>query len=125
MPRWQNVPKDHWLQAKQMRESPTTAEQVLWSAMRRQPDLHHVRRQHLIGPYIADFVLTSVRLIIEVDGDEHTEPHAVEHDTVRDEYLRSHGYRVKRYSNHDVVSNLKGVLQDILREISAPPLPPR
>jgi very-short-patch-repair endonuclease len=46
------------------------AEVILWSRLRRHPSLKF-RRQHPIGPYIADFACLSARLVIEADGDTH------------------------------------------------------
>ena len=65
----------------------------------------------MIGYAIADFASASTRLVIEVDGDTHVDP---KRDEMRDQYLRSLGYRVVHVRNEDVMKNLEGVLDAIL-----------
>jgi 5-methyltetrahydrofolate--homocysteine methyltransferase len=115
MPRWSTVPQEHWERASKMRREPTRAEQLLWSALRRQLPEVSFRRQHPIGIYIVDFVCLKAKLIVEIDGDVHALPDQKEHDAVRDSHLRSRGFRVVRYANDAVVNNCDGVLLDIRR----------
>ena len=50
--------------ARELRKSMSTPERRLWWALRNRPlDGARFRRQHLIGPYIADFVCLEKRLI--------------------------------------------------------------
>jgi len=67
-------------------------------------------RQEPIGPYVVDFVCRERRLIIEVDGGQHSEN---KQDRVRDQWLAEHNYRVLRFWNNDVMSNIDGVLEVI------------
>jgi very-short-patch-repair endonuclease len=56
-------------------------------------------------------------LIIEVDGGQHAES---ARDAVRDRYLRNEGYRLLRFWNNDVLSNIEGVLSvidDVLQRL--------
>ena len=99
---------DNAKRARTLRRQPTAAEQLLWAQLRdRRLDGFKFRRQRPIGPYVADFVCLEQKLIVEVDG----EPHelTVAHDTVRDAKLRTAGYRVLRFRNDEVRSNLEGV----------------
>ena len=51
--------------ARQMRKAPTLAERKLWVALRRRRlGGYRFRRQHPIGPFIADFVCLEAGLII-------------------------------------------------------------
>ncbi len=108
--------------ARHLRHEMTEAEQLLWFHLRRKQlgDLRF-RRQHPIGPYIADFVCIEQRLIVEVDGSQH----GGEKDARRDEWLESAGFRIVRVWNNDVVHRVNDVLAAILA-IAAPnsPLPP-
>ena len=79
-----------------------------------------VHRQKIIGRYIVDFYIADHRLIIELDGSQHYEFQGKENDTVRDEYLRSLGFTVLRYSNLEVLRDFKGVCEDILHRIHKP-----
>ena len=59
--------------ARRLRRESTPAEVYLWRLLRnRQLAGHKFRRQQPIGPFIADFCCLSARLIIEVDGGQHT-----------------------------------------------------
>ena len=75
-----------------------------------------------LGPYFADFASHQLRLVIEVDGGQHSENTA---DTRRTSYLASKGYRVLRFWNNDVLENISGVLEAIDTAIPAdrPPTP--
>jgi very-short-patch-repair endonuclease len=78
------------------------------------------RRQHVIGHYIADFHSREAMLIIEVDGDTHA--FQQEYDRVREQYFEGMGYRVIRFINSDVMTNIEGVMLAI-GEALTPPLP--
>src|SRR6266404_2835045 len=94
--------------ARQLRSNPTDAEMRLWSKLRRkQIDGHRFRRQVPIGPYIADFVCLERRLVIEVDGGQHSESIA---DDARTAWLEGQGFCVLRFWNNDVLGNTEGVL---------------
>jgi very-short-patch-repair endonuclease len=70
----------------------------------------HFRRQMAVGAYVADFVRLGRRLIIEVDGKIHEDRDQRLRDVARDTYLRDQGFRVMRFSNTDVMSNMPFVL---------------
>jgi len=109
--------------ARQMRATPTQAERKLWWHLRHRlatPGTHF-RRQVRIGRYIADFVCHSKRIVIEIDGGQHATQSAA--DEARTKVLEANGYRVLRYWNNDVLSNVDGVLEDILGHITATPTP--
>ena len=95
----------------------TDAEVILWSHLRR--DQFHwlrFRRQHPIGPYVADFVCAKLKFVIEVDGETHHTPEQLLHDMRRREYFESRGWREMRVTNQDVYDNLNEVLELIWRE---------
>ena len=76
-------------------------------------DGHHFRRQHPIGPYVADFACVIAKLVVEVDGGTHSTDQEQAHDRRRDAYLRRQGWRVCRVWNDDVYRNTEGVLDAI------------
>jgi len=93
--------------ARELRRDMTLAERKLWQALKtRQLDGHRFRRQHPLGPYIADFACLEAGIVVEVDGGQH---HASEQDGRRDRYLQGIGFRVLRFWNNDVLANLEGV----------------
>ncbi|MBV8649918.1 MAG: DUF559 domain-containing protein [Alphaproteobacteria bacterium] len=111
--------------ARALRRNSTDAEGKLWLHLRgRQLGGCKFVRQEPIGRYYADFVCRELRLIIEVDGGQHAENR---YDDKRDTHLTALGYRVLRFWNTDVLTNVEGVLETILKELGggAPPHPDR
>lgn len=102
----------------------TKAEVVLWLHLR---DLRKIgynfRRQHPIGPYIADFAILSGKLVIEVDGATHGSDEELAHDCRRDAYLRANGWRVLRVLNMDVYNDVHWVVELILSQVPLPVRP--
>jgi very-short-patch-repair endonuclease len=99
--------------AKTLRKRSTDTERLLWRYLRiKQIEGLKFRRQEPIGNYIADFVCFESKVVVEVDGGQHT---ASEKDTERDAWLQSQGFKVLRFWNHDVLTNIKGVLEVIRR----------
>ena len=74
------------------------------------------RRQHVIGPYVADFYCAAASLVIELDGDSHDDQ--VKYDAERTKYMEDQGIKVVRYTNGDVLENLEGVVEDIFRRVN-------
>jgi very-short-patch-repair endonuclease len=86
----------------------------LWNNLYRIPlEGTHFRRQVEIGPYRSDFGSMRLRLLIEVDGLIHEEPARKERDRLRSEWLENEGYRVIRFSNHSVTTDMDSVLSAI------------
>jgi very-short-patch-repair endonuclease len=105
------------LRAKRLRGAMTNAEVLLWSRLRRDGMQGiRFRRQHPIGPYVADFACTSAMLVIEVDGETHHTPEQLLHDQRRHRYFMQRGWCELRIGNRDVYDNLEGVLEAIWRE---------
>jgi very-short-patch-repair endonuclease len=101
--------------ARKLRLTPTDAEIRLWSRLRRkQLEGFRFRRQHPLGPYVADFFCAEAKLVVEVDGGQHAD----DGDT-RTRWLAARGYRVIRFWNNDVLANTEGVLQMILEALRA------
>jgi very-short-patch-repair endonuclease len=80
------------------------------------------RRQEPIGSYIVDFVCQEKRIIIEVDGGQHSVER--ERDSERDNWLKGQGYKVLRFWNNEVLTNTKGILEVIRDNLNHPLLPP-
>lgn len=100
-----------WM-ARQLRRHSTKAEQYLWQFLKnKQLKGYKFRRQFVIYNCIADFYCHELKLVIEVDGDVHLD--RKNHDAVRDEMLREHGYIVLRFTNEEVFKNITSVLQSI------------
>lgn len=84
----------------------TDAERKLWSLLRQRPDGLKFRRQHPIGPYVADFACPEIGLIIELDGGQHNLPAHQRRDQSRTEQLERQGWHVLRFWNTQVFETL-------------------
>jgi very-short-patch-repair endonuclease len=94
----------------------TDAESRLWRALRRdQLNGLSFRKQHPIGPFTVDFYCSRLRLAVEVDGGQHAEQRK-QADDRRTQWLAEKGITVVRYWNNDVLTNLEGVLSDLLTQ---------
>ncbi len=108
--------------ARRLRRDATPVERRLWIALR-QLDLPsgHFRRQAPIGPYFADFAHHGLRLVVELDGEQHGYEAEQRRDAARTAYMERAGYRVLRFWNNEVRENLDGVVETILDRISEQP----
>lgn len=98
--------------ARSLRQPQTPAEAKLWRRLRaNQIAGVKFRRQHPVGPFVVDFYCASAKLLIEIDGDSHyREGHS---EKSRTAFLQQRGYRVIRFTNTDVHTNIEGVLEAI------------
>jgi very-short-patch-repair endonuclease len=97
----------------------TLPEVLLWQRLRGGQAGPKFRRQHPIGPYIADFYCVAARLVIEVDGEIHAG--RTEQDRDRDRFLRENGYEVLRLRAADVLKNVD-VAAEAIASLAARPL---
>ena len=97
--------------AARLRSEQTDVERAFWLKVRdRRLDGFKFRRQATIGPYVADFLCVEAKLIVELDGGQHSD----EVDAKRTAFLEGQGYRVVRFWNGDVAANIEGVLMTVL-----------
>ncbi|MBI3479995.1 MAG: endonuclease domain-containing protein [Nitrosomonadales bacterium] len=94
--------------ARDLRRNMTDAEKLLWRHLRmKQFENYKFRRQHPLGNCIADFVCLEAGLILEVDGGQHAEH--LNEDADRTKQIEAKGFRVMRFWNNEVLSNIDGV----------------
>ena len=104
--------------ARDLRQRMTDAENRLWFHLRRRELRgHRFRRQHPVGPYIADFACVEAGLVVELDGSQHLASRA---DAQRDACIRRQGFRVLRFWNDEVLLRIDDVLEAILRALEDP-----
>jgi len=110
--------------ARELRNRETVAERNLWARLKsKQMEGVKFRRQQPIGNYIVDFVSLENRLVIEIDGGHHNEAEIYADDEKKTAWLGKEGYRVLRFWNNEVLTNMEGVLEKI-REAVHPHLNP-
>jgi very-short-patch-repair endonuclease len=105
----------------------TDAEHCLWQCLRdKQLDGFRFRKQHPIAHFVLDFYCPAVKLAIEIDGSQHNTAPGSDSDAERTRYLITHGIRVLRFWNHEVLQDLPSVLERIWETLHLPPphLPP-
>lgn len=108
-------------EARRLRLNMTLAEKTLWEALRgKKLDGLKFRAQHPVGPFILDFWCPAVKLVVELDGGIHQDQR--DYDESRTRQLESYGYRVIRFHNDQVLTDLPSVLEMIGEVVDS--LPP-
>jgi len=97
----------------------TPAEQIFWTKVGGKQFYNlKFRRQHAIGDYVVDFYCPEKKYIIEIDGDTHAEASTMGNDIMRENYLKSLGCQIVRYSNRDIMHNTSGVFDDLIHKLN-------
>jgi very-short-patch-repair endonuclease len=99
--------------ARRQRRAMSPPEVRLWALLRRSPGGLGFRRQHPIGPYVADFYCPAAKLVIEIDGQIHG--YTIERDNKRNEYMQELGLRVFRIPASDVLADAQSVADGVIR----------
>ena len=111
--------------ARQLRRNMSLPEVLLWECVRagRAGGLKF-RRQHAVGPFILDFYCAGSRLVVEVDGNSHSDPDQARHDLKRTRWLNERGLRVIRIPARDILDEKtrSAVVETIVRA-AAPSTP--
>ena len=106
--------------AKRLRREMTPPEVALWLTLRKNEAGLRFRKQHPVRrpgdeqDYVLDVYCASARLAMEVDGEAHDRGHQPQRDVAKDAWLASQGVRVIRYGARRVLSNLDGVVTQII-----------
>ena len=117
-PTW-NVSKKLRANARELRKNSTDAERILWSELR-DHRLNGIgfRRQVPIKNYIADFACHAAKLVVELDGGQHFSDKGERADAARSAVIEARGFKILRFSNHDVMTNRVGVLETLTTAIA-------
>ncbi|MFA5358429.1 MAG: endonuclease domain-containing protein [Patescibacteria group bacterium] len=103
-----------------LRRNSTKSEDRLWRELRGEQLGYKFRRQYGIENFIVDFYCPKLNLVIEVDGISHDSEEAQIKDARREEYLRSRGIKVLRYTSSEVFKNIESVTNDIMENCGKP-----
>ncbi len=111
--------------AKQNRNNLTQTEDIMWEITKsKKLEGYKIRRQHIIGQYIADFVCLKENLVIEIDGGIHQLPENKTSDEERTKWLNEHGYHVLRFTNEEVIHEIDKVVDTLLYVLQNALAPP-
>lgn len=103
---------------RKLRKNMTAPERKLWRRIRKKQLGAKFRRQHQIKEYIVDFYCPQKNLVIEIDGDTHyANEKSRKQDKKRDKKLNKQGIKVLRFTNSEVMKNIRGVLKRIKEEL--------
>ncbi|MDD2744339.1 MAG: endonuclease domain-containing protein [Rhodocyclaceae bacterium] len=117
---------DNWTKVQRipqkLRNTATDAERLLWKHLRGQQLGVKFRRQHPFNNYVLDFVCLEKKLVVELDGGQHSE--AVAKDEARTRELSDAGFRVIRFWNNQVFQETEAVIETIMLALAEThPLP--
>lgn len=105
--------------ARNYRNNPTEAERILWGHLRKYRHEGFIfRRQHPIVFFIADFYCHTIKLVIEVDGDYHSNDQIREYDDSRSGELERYGITVLRFKNEEIIDDIEHVMSRIHLKIA-------
>lgn len=99
--------------ARELRKRPTDAEGRMWWLLRECLPDGRWRRQVPIRHYIADFASHRLKLVIELDGGQHSD----EKDAARTAAIQAEGYQVVRFWNNEVLENGDGCAERLARVV--------
>ena len=103
--------------ARANRQVSTRSEALLWKLLRcNQLAGLKFRRQHVVENFIVDFACAAKRAIVEIDGGYHE--FNEQRDIARQRRLEALGWRVIRFTDHDIEDNSEAVLQAIVNALS-------
>ena len=120
---------NNWIRAQrisqELRNTATDAERLLWQYLRSQQLGVKFRRQHPYNNFVLDFVCLEKKLVVELDGGQHSE--ATTKDETRTRELAANGFRILRFWNNQVFQEIEAVIETImaaLAETHPHPCPP-
>ena len=104
--------------ARELRNNPTCAENLLWKKLRNNQLEVKFRRQHPISDYIVDFYCHKLKLVVEIDGGYHLTRDQKKYDKYRAEDLSELGITIIRFTNDQVENDIKKVLNELEFQIA-------
>jgi very-short-patch-repair endonuclease len=106
--------------ARQQRRAMSPPEVKLWALLRRSPGGVRFRRQHPIGPYVADFYCPAAKLVIEIDGLVHDFAGPARRGEARNDYMRKLGFNLVRIPAVDIFKDATAVAQSLIDLCTGP-----
>ncbi len=114
------VARPEVMRARELRKKMTMPERMLWQRLRARPQGFKFRRQHPIGPYVADFCCMSEKLVVEVDGSTHDSLDRAKFDDRRIAFMKENGFRVLRVAARRVLADADATAEAIVARAAGP-----
>ena len=103
--------------AKELRQTETEAEKLLWEQLRaKKINGFKFRRQHAVERFIADFYCHKAKLVIEVDGGIHKKAEIKERDKNSAAEIEKYDIKIIRFTNEEIFDDMKKVIEEIKLE---------
>jgi len=95
------------------RKNSTKSEKKIWYEVLRNKEFENYKftRQKPLDNFIVDFYCSELLLVIEIDGDSHSEQ--IDYDIFRTEKLNKFGIKIIRYTNFEILRNIGEVYDDL------------
>ncbi len=106
--------------ARKLRREMTLPEVLLWQRLKGSQSGLKVRKQHPIGPYVADFYCSATRTAIEVDGEAHDRADRPARDVEREAFLIENGYRVIHVPASEILRDADAAAASVAALAAAP-----
>ena len=101
--------------SRKLRKEMTPQEVKLWQLIRKEQLGVKFRRQFQISnKYIADFICLEKKLIVEIDGGQHNNCFS---DIQRTFYIENEGFRIIRFWNNEIDTNIEGCIEILKEEL--------
>src|SRR3546814_18618057 len=100
--------------ARKLRRELSLPEILIWQRVKSAQTGLKFRKQHPIGPYVADFYCSRAHLVVEVDGEAHERGDRHGRDERRDTFMIENGYRVLRVAAADILQDADAVVDGIV-----------
>ena len=101
--------------AKILRRNMTRQEKHLWYDFLQNYPIK-IYKQRIIDNFIADFYCHQARLVIELDGSQHSTKEGQLRDAARNEILEKYGILIIRFSNQDIDKDFRRIC-DIIDQV--------
>jgi very-short-patch-repair endonuclease len=113
-----NINKSFVNLSRNLRKNETPWEIKLWQRLRGRKFLgFKFKKQLVIGNYIYDFGCFEKRLLIELDGGQHSENDIKDKDQIKEDFAKNQGYKIIRFWNNELDNNFEGVLETIRKNL--------
>jgi cyclase len=99
--------------AERLRRDMAITEKMIWEKVSKKQLGVHIRRQHPVWKFIADFYCHEVKLVIEIDGGIHLRSENKEYDISRDIILKEFRIEILRFTNDEVMKDINLVIEKI------------